>query len=244
MELSFSGDEVTPEVFGSLEANAELESLVIWGGALTSGDLEPLSRLTRLKKLVLGEMRIDDGIFAWLQPLRQLECLNLAYTGVRGDFSLLAGLPLRDIRLEGCRLVNDACARTLAEFPTLRQLEIHMTGLTDAGVDALAGLPLEVLWLGPRITDRALHTIGQMGSMRHLDLCAHMVTDEGVAALETLGNLEVLWLSRCGISDESVEVLSRLRTLRELNVSYTGVSAAGMQRLRTALPECQLVEPD
>jgi hypothetical protein len=62
--------------------------------------------------------------------------------------------------------------------------------------------------------------------------------------LAGLGKLEVLWLTRCGISDESVEVLSRLRALKELNVSYTGVSAKGLHRLRTALPECRLVEPD
>jgi pyridoxine 5'-phosphate synthase PdxJ len=83
-----------------------------------------------------------------------------------------------------------------------------------------------------------------MASMQHLDLCAHMVTDEGVPALAGLGNLEVLWLSRCGISDESVQVLAGMQSLRELNVSHTGVSAAALQRLREALPDCRLVEPD
>jgi hypothetical protein len=243
-ELAFSGDKVTPELLRSLEEDAALEKLVIWGGGLTTGDLEPLSRLTQLKSLGLGEMRVDDGVFAWLQPLRRLECLNLAYTAVRGEFSVLAGLPLRDIRLEGCRLVGDSCAMSLTAFPTLRQLEIHMTGVTDAGVETLTGLPLEVLWLGPRITDTALNSIGQMASMQHLDLCAHMVTDEGVPALAGLGNLEVLWLSRCGISDESVQVLAGMQSLRELNVSHTGVSAAALQRLREALPDCRLVEPD
>jgi hypothetical protein len=244
MELSFPGEEVTPEVLRSLEGNTALERLVIWGGPLTTAELEPLGRLTQLKGLVLGEMRIDDGIFLHLQHLRRLEYLNLAYTGVRGNFRPLAGSPLRDVRLEGCRLVTDACAKTLAAFPTLRQLEIHMTGLTDAGVEALAGLPLEVLWLGPRITDHAMNAIGEIPTLKHLDLCAHMVTDEGVKELAELRKLEVLWLSRCSISDESINVLATLQTLRELNVSHTGISASGLARLRAALPGCRMVEPD
>jgi hypothetical protein len=244
MEISFEGTEITPDVLRSLEASTALEKLVIWGGPLTTAELEPLSRLTQLKSLVLGEMRLDDGIFLHLQPLRRLEHLNLAYTGVQGDFSPLAGLPLKDVRLEGCRFVTDACAKSLASFPSLRQLEIHMTGLTDDGVAELAELPLEVLWLGPRITDRALRVIGGMPTMKHLDLCAHMVTDEGVAELASLPNLEVLWLSRCSVSDESVAVLSGMHSLKELNVSYTAVSAQGLASLRAAHPHCRLIEPD
>ena len=244
MKRAFSGDEVTSELLHSLQADATLDELVIWGGALTNADLEPLSRLTRLKSLVLGEMRIDDGIFPHLRSLRALDTLILAYTAIRGDFSPLAGIPLRDVRLEGCRLVGDACAGSLAAFPTLRNLEIHMTGLTDAGVRALAHLPLEVLWLGPRITDASLEVIGRMPTMTHLDLCAHMVTDEGVKALSALDNLRIVWLSRCSITDRSVDALSRLQSLKELNVSHTGVTSAGLARLRDALPDCRMVEPD
>src|SRR6266540_2228095 len=102
------------------------------------------------------------------------------------------------------------CARSLAQFPTLRNLELHMTGLTDEGLAALAPLPLEVLWLGPRITD------------------------DGVRELAGLGELEVLWLTRSRITDASIGVLSRLTGLRELNVNYTEITAAGLAELRRA----------
>ena len=61
-KVQVSGDDVTPAFLRGLEADQELEQLTIWGGHLTNGDLEPLSRLTRLKWLCLGEMPIDDGI--------------------------------------------------------------------------------------------------------------------------------------------------------------------------------------
>jgi hypothetical protein len=244
MKREFRGSEVTSELLTSLQTDTAIDELVIWGGELTNADLEPLGRLTQLKRLTLGELRIDDGVFPFLQPVRGLESLNLAYTAVKGDFGPISGLPLRELRLEGCRLIGDACAHWLAKLSGLRHLEIHMTGLTDTGVAALVGLPLEVLWLGPRITDASLGFIGQMPAMRHLDLCAHMVTDEGVRELAFLRDLQVLWLSRCSITDESVAVLSGLSSLRELNVSHTGVTSSGLARLRAALPGCRLVEPD
>ncbi|MES1257808.1 MAG: hypothetical protein ABUS51_05240 [Acidobacteriota bacterium] len=239
-----NGEEVTPEFFRDLERDKDLKELTIWSGPLTNETLEPVGRLTRLKGLCLGEMQIDDGVFRYLQPLRSLEYLNLAYTNIRGDFSPLAGAPLRDVRLEGCRLAGDACAASLAAFPTLRNAEVHMTGVTDAGVTALSALPLETLWAGPRITDTGLQSIGRIPTLRHLDLCAHMVTDEGAAALAKLRGIEILWLTRCSITDRSVPVLAELQSLRELNVSHTGITGPGLARLRAALPSTRFVEPD
>lgn len=243
-KIVVSGEEVTPEFLRDLNADTELEHLTIWGGPLTTQTLEPLGRLTQLKALCLGEMRIDDGVFHYLRHLRRLEELILAYTDIRGDFLPLAGVPLNDVRLEGCRYVGDACAASLAGFPTLRKVEIHMTGVTDAGVKALSALPLETLWLGPRITDDGMRFIGDIPTLRHLDLCAHMITDEGAAALAKLREIETLWLTRCSIGDASVPVLSGLKSLRELNVSFTGITGEGLARLRRALPLVRFIEPD
>ena len=93
-------------------------------------------------------MAIDDGVFRHLKPLRELNYLNLAYTNIAGNFSELADLPLRDVRLEGCQHVGDRCAQALANFDSLRQLEIHMTRLTEAGVHHLAHRPLEATLAG------------------------------------------------------------------------------------------------
>ena len=241
-EISFSGDDITDDQLYALAQNADLRTLVIWGGPLRNERLAPLARLSQLQGLVLGEMAIDDGVFQYLKTLRQLEYLNLAYTNVTGDFTALEGLPLRDVRLEGCRRVGDRCAQTLAGFPTLRQVEIHMTNLTDAGVQHLAGLPLEVLWLGGRITDRGMSVVGNIPTLKHLDVCSPGVTDRGVQAISGLNGLEILWLSQCTITDASVNQLGKFQSLRELAVGKTGITAAGEARLRELLPECRLVD--
>ena len=116
-----------------------------------------------------------------------------------------------------------------------------MTGLTDDGVHHLASLPLEVLWLGGRITDRGMKAVATMTVLRHLDVCCPGVTDEGVRALSSLKELEVLWLTNCQITDESIAPLSRLKSLRELALGKTGITQSGKQRLRELLPQCRQV---
>jgi hypothetical protein len=243
-EMRFSGEDITPDRLSALASNPHLEKLVIWGGPVTNDQLEPLRRMPHLKSLVLGEMPIDDGVFRYIQALPELAYLNLAYTDVEGDFTELAKLPLRDLRLEGCRRVGDRCARSLTAFPSLRQLEIHMTGLTDDGVQNLASLPLEALWLGGPITDRGMKAVATMTALKHLDVCCPRVTDEGVRAISTLRGLEVLWLSNCQITDESLASLSRLESLRELALGKTGITPSGRQRLRELLPQCRQVAED
>ena len=119
-----------------------------------------------------------------------------------------------------------------------------MTGLTDDGLAALAAVPLEVLWLGPRITDRGMETIGGFGNLRHLDICTHLITNTGVRALAGLKELQVLWLTRSRITDASIEVLAQFKGLRELNVNHTEITPQGLAQLKVALPGCRLVEPD
>lgn len=240
-ELSFGGDKIDEEGLSALASNPNLEKLVIWGSPLTVKQLAPLSGLTRLRELALGEMSIDDGVFLHLKTLRELASLNLSYTNVEGDFSSLWGLPLRDVRLEGCRFVGDRCAQTLANFPSLRQLEIHMTGLTDEGVQHLTGAPLEILWLGGRITDGGMNAVATMTSLRHLDVCAPGVTDQGLREIARLSKLEALWLTHCGITDESVDLLGRFASLRELAVGKTRITTAGRERLRQLLRQCRIV---
>ena len=217
----FSGDDVTEDLWRSLETDRDLEQLTIWGGPLDNARLDPLRRLTWLKGLAFGEMAIDDGVFEHLRDMRQLELLIIAYANIAGDFGPLSGLPLRDVRLEGCKGIGDAAVRSLAAFPTLRNLEVHMTGVTDEGLESLAGSPLEVLWVGPHIADAGMKTIGTMKRLKHLDVCAGGVRDEGVRAIAGLRHLEILWLSHCGLTDASVDALCAMPPLKELSVRFS-----------------------
>jgi len=243
-KLIFSGDEVTDDLWRRLEADRELEQLTIWGGPIDNARLEPLRRMTWLKGLALGEMAVDDGLFEHLQEMRKLELLILAYTNNSGDFSMLSGVPLRDVRLEGSQRIGDRAVRSLAAFPTLRNLEVHMTSVTDHGLESLANSALEVLWVGPLITNTGMKTIGTMKRLKHLDVCARAVGDDGVRAISGLRDLEVLWLTHCRITNAVLDTLCAFPLLKELAVGDTAITAEGREHLTRSLPGCRLVDND
>jgi len=217
----------------------EHEKLVIWGESLSENDLARIAEMKSLREIVLGEMKIGDGIFECLRQLEHLECLNLAYTDVSRGFGELTRLPLREVLLEGCSRIGDDAMRELAECSKLRHVEAHMTTVTDIGVVSILRLPLEVLWLGPRITDRSLEAMAGVPTLRHLDLCARGITDIGVRNLARLPNLQILWLSQTAITDASVDTLAGMGSLRELAVGGTRMTPEGKARLAAALPQCR-----
>lgn len=205
-----------------------------WAEDKTVADLVPFD--PELTSLILGEMPIGDELFPHLTGLSKLESLNLAYTNVSSGFDQLAHLPLRDVRLEGCRRLNDESMRQLARIPTLRQLEVQMTPITDAGVQAVAGLPLEVFWAGGRVTDAGIQALAGTTTLRHLDLCAGGITDASIRVLASLPNLEVLWLVHCQITDASLDLIASMPKLRELTLEHTLVSEAGRRRFDALKP--------
>lgn len=48
-EMSFRGEDITPDRLNALASNPDLEKLVIWGSPVTNDRLEPLSRLSSPK---------------------------------------------------------------------------------------------------------------------------------------------------------------------------------------------------
>ena len=239
--LEYAGSEITDKKLQELQAQTDLRTLVIWGGSLTQRQIGLIGELSQLRGLVLGEMPVDDSVFAHLAKLKGLEYLNLAYTKVSRGFGMLRELPLSDVRVEGCLKFSDEAMQDLASFAALRHLEAHITSVSDKGVQAISSLPLEVLWLGPKVTDACAASIATITTLRHLDLCAPGITDAALPELTRLTNLQILWLSGTCISDAGVETLTRMQWLRELSVSYTGISREGRQRLIDGLPNSKVI---
>jgi len=61
-----------------------------------------------------------------------------------------------------------------------------------------------------------------------------------LAQLKNLSRLQYLDLSHSRISDRAVDELTPMRSLARLDVRGTRISSEGLDRLRRALPECQI----
>ena len=67
-----------------------------------------------------------------------------------------------------------------------------------------------------------------------------MLTDQGLAHLSGLRNLDELVIQGSRITDEGLGHLRGLTKLKQLWLVNTGASQAGVQRLRAALPNCEI----
>lgn len=137
--------------------------------------------------------------------------------------------------------------RTLSE-PQLKGIEslgemppLSLSGNTTSGpqLEMLSKLThLSSINLADSGTlDEHLALVGKMTQLKSLILSNINAKGSSFAALANLKNLETLDLSKTQIADEALVHLHGLKSLKHLDLSSTAVTAAGVEKLREALPE-------
>lgn len=158
--LDLSGSAVTPAALDALRPEWPLRLLALRGCKLLRDEaLERVLSLGRLRGLALEDAAwLSDGAAARLGELASLTELDLTRcAGVRAAaLAAIAPLPrLERLSLSGCRELGDPDLAVLAGAgPALRELDLSLTDLGPAGLDALAALPgLRLLRVGgcPRL---------------------------------------------------------------------------------------------
>lgn len=101
---------------------------------------------------------------------------------------------------------------------------------------------VDVLERPPPIAEKWLPVVGAFGDCKVLLLGGSPIGDAGLKHLQRLSRLQYLDLSDTQITDEAVAELSQMESLTVLNLCGAKLSADGIQRLRCALRDCQIIE--
>ncbi|MCA9176078.1 MAG: hypothetical protein KDB14_16445 [Planctomycetales bacterium] len=152
-----------------------VRNLCLRGTAVTAAGLRQLDA-SRLKWLdVAGRPYGDDDLLAALGKAKQLEQLNVEATQVTD--ALLVNGPLLQQR-----------------WPALRELDLSATAVTDAAVQRLTMLSLDVLWLNQtRLTAAGCRQLGQLQSLRTLGVAGLPIDGQDVERLKRdLPHLEAI----------------------------------------------------
>ena len=129
----------------------------------------------------------------------------------------------------------------------LEFLSLRGTESTDSTIAALSS------YKGPRESIRELDfsrtLVSNLGRMHLPEVCPNLEIlklndnrvwdNNSMEALSQLPALHTLELRRTNITDASVESLSKLN-LRSLDISQTRITQEGVERLRQALPDCDI----
>jgi len=148
-----------------------------------------------------------------------------------------------------CTSGTDKMVSEFAGMPEIESLNFNLTDLTDAGVQEIARLPnLSQLTLyggNPRVGNEGLQFLAGHKSIKNLALVNIEVTDEGLQTLASLPALTDLTLYReshreVRLTDAAVERKVGKVGLKKLNISGGWMSGAALERLRKALPDCEI----
>jgi Leucine Rich repeat len=124
--------------------------------------------------------------------------------------------------------IGDAGVEALARLP-LAELDLARTPVTDTGLAMLSGLRLERLDLtGTRVTDAGLASLKGM-PLHSLVLRETATVGKGLDVIAGL-DLRVLDLSRTKVDDGSMEALTRAKRIVTLDLTNTPVTDRAVER--------------
>jgi Leucine-rich repeat (LRR) protein len=242
----YYAEYITDTALAHLRGWKKLEVLNLRGTRMTSQVFESLSQLTALRSLDIAFTEVEDDGFEQLSTLARLE--HLAMGGNRLSGTALASLKLlpalRSLDVGGMQRVDsgrwglalsDDNLRRLSELTDLRVLTLTGANLNDRRIDRP----------GNRLAERSeLADISRLRPLKNLellDLSRTPVLPDALAALRDLPKLRELRLGLASkVDDTAIETFMAMTQLRNLQLGGSKVSAAGVERLRKARPDCQI----
>jgi hypothetical protein len=223
-------DQVSPQfskAVASLATLVDVRQISLRGGGVNDAEMAKLRSLDALESVYLDHTNVTD---AGMNSLRYPGKLNeLIIVG-----SPIFGVGERSVILDRWLLPH------LNELRSLRSLGLGSMGVTDRDLGrlgALGSLRDLDLHLNP-ITDAGIADLKLLTNLESLSLDRTLVSDRGLGHLRALKKLTRLRLGSDGITDASVATLREMAGLRYLSVTYCKFSEEGYDRLKSAVPNC------
>jgi uncharacterized protein (TIGR03067 family) len=223
--------------------NGKPESVTFgYGTELTAKDIDRLSEVASLTRIVMGYAGVDsefveiEGGLWKLRRLQNLEEVHLCKDGINDDdLKFIAGLPKihtlefnADNGYDNGPICTDQCADHLRPAKTLRRLLIHDGQFTDKFVEKITkGLPnLEQLTLdSAELTDESLRLLAERCTkLKSLSVASDHFTAEGLKHLDKLQSLEKRAVSSPALRrrNDSKEISRLLGTWEYVSATYEG----------------------
>jgi hypothetical protein len=225
-EIGWGKGEWTPELWNKLP---ELPEMALVRGTAKFADTKALEVLTKLPKLhtiYFNATIFDDSGFAVLAKCKELQSIALDHNFIisGSGAGALKDLPkLKSLRFGGCTKMTSEAAKACAQLTQLESLQFFHMGASDEDVATL--LPLA-------------------GNLKAFVVASQFNGELSGAALEHLAkfkNLESLKFGEVVVSyDGGLKHLATLKSLKKLDLDKVGASEEDINKLKAALPGCEI----
>lgn len=221
-QVSFYNSRIGDQTIRRLVKVEFLKEFLIGGTKCTPACIPDLATRTDLVKLQLQDLPFGDGDLEKLRGLINLRELHLS------------GTPVTDVGLEHLRTMKK-----------LRVLTLNSTDVSLAGLDKLTGLPIEELAISNTKVRGAAgiaRLLKNFPALKSVQLGTLQLTDADLKPLTESKTIVTLDLQGNQITDVGLEELAQMKQLWQLFIKFefgtNPVTAAGVARLRKALPNC------
>jgi hypothetical protein len=236
-----------PEQFGRCLAKlSTVESLELMGMSLSDHDLQSLSKMPRLRHLVLQRCEMTRQGLQSLRQCHSLRELSLEYSRCNGGLHAeIASLnQLQSLDLTGCP-TEDHDLKQWGGQLKLKELNLSFTDVTDKGLAHLTSMKsLGTLCLADtEVGDRGMLSLSKLSEMKNLDLSHTKITDAGLTPLASL-KLQSLNLRRTALTDASIPELCRIAPLHTLELRESKITVAGCLKFADMHPDVVLPLPE
>jgi hypothetical protein len=138
---------------------------------------------------------------------------------------------------------DEGWIKAVNSLPSLKTLLLSGGNISDETLEHLSELPnLEELHANSSsVSDKGLKNLEKFPKLRWLTIHYTKVTDSGLVHVRSLKHLEWLILIGDNISDAAVPDLSSMTTLQLLDVRETAITVNGYEKLKKALPKCDVM---
>lgn len=210
------------------------------GASLTDTDLEGLSKLPRLRSVLLSDTAITDEALKTLGEISTMQNLDLRECAVTdAGLAHLTGLQkLKVLKLSGkdgdCSISDDGMEQ-VGKLKALKVLAIDFLWVSEDGLaklDQLAEM-IELYMAGTSVGSESIELIAkQFPKLKKLRLAQTHIDGTGTNALPGLSNLEELDISEClKVNDEGLQPLAKMSHIKNLNLWRLNISDAGVASL-------------
>ena len=241
-----SGSKVADEGMRQVALLPQLTELTMRGTQVSDRGLENLaSGSKKLEKLVIAHSKnVTAAGLAALAQLPALIELDVWTCKVGGGFEMLAkSATLQDLTISGSSASDQDLIHLAKMRDLVRLVAFDNPGITDKGVSAIGNLTtLKELNLSKTaVTDEGLLALAGAPNLEILNLPDTNVGDGGVAALSGL-KLKTIDLRATKVSNAGLEVLADMKSLRSINVMQTAVTPDAIAKAKSKLPHASITK--
>ncbi len=227
-------DAFTADDFRTLGSFTTIKNLSISGKTITDETLGLLTGLTELEMLSTDGIQLTDAGYKHFAAFRKLKSLAFFHPAFRSKeftgsgLAELKALPKLERLTFAGSTAGDVAMEAIGQLTQIKEFRTWHTAQTQAGNAALVKLTnLTALRLGQRLPEWGKDT----------PVSFDETTMEVVGKLKTLESLE---LTEARLSAKIIPQLKGLPKLKRLKFETVDISAADVEAVKAALPECKV----